>query len=350
MQSSNLTDLGFSDFFAQQLLGAPAELRPGRVIRLAPHECLLTTADGDVLAHVPTRVAQAQPLAVGDWAAFHATTAPPVLDRVLDRRTSIARKRAGRRTQAQAIAANVDVVFAVTGLDGDFNPRRIERYLAAIFDSGARPVVLLTKAAIAEDVESSLAAARAVAPGVDVHAVDVLAGICADAPASYVEAGVTVALVGSSGAGKSTLLNHLWGAERMATGAVRAGDSRGRHTTTHRELFWLPGGGAVIDNPGMRELGLWLDNDGLAHAFADIEGLADRCRFADCTHTHEPGCAVVEAAEDGVLDPSRLDSFRRLAAEAESTERRRDVAERRAHERRGSKMIRQVLALKKNRR
>ena len=345
----NLQQLGFSDFFEKQLEEG-SRLVPARVVRLAPHECQLGSADGDLSAHVPARVAAERPPAIGDWVLVDADTDPPVLDRVLDRRTAITRQGAGRRTQAQLIAANVDIVFVVTGLDGDFNLRRIERYLAVVFDSGARPIVLLTKAGICDDVESHLADARAVAPGVDVHAIDVLADIGAQVPSSYLQPGVTAALVGSSGAGKSTLLNHLLGEQRMATGAVREGDDRGRHTTTHRELFWLPEGGAVIDNPGMRELALWLEHDGLAHAFSDIEELAAGCRFGDCSHEHEPGCAVVAAAESGELDADRLDSYRRLVAEAEASERRRDVAQQRAWERKGSKMIKDVLRHKKNRR
>jgi ribosome biogenesis GTPase len=345
-----LSDLGFSDFFAQQLDDPSPGSVPARVVRLAPHECQLCTPDGDLVAHVPTRVADARTPVVGDWVLVDLRADPPVIQRVLDRRTSVVRKSAGRRTQAQSIAVNVDVVFVVTGLDGDFNLRRIERYLALVFDSGARPVVLLTKAGLCADVEERRLAAESVAPGVDVHAIDVLAGIGADVPGRYLGAGVTAALVGSSGAGKSTLLNHLVGERRMDTGAVRRGDDRGRHTTTHRELFWLPEGGAIIDNPGMRELGLWLENDGLAHAFSDIEEIASGCRFGDCTHRHEPGCAVVAAVEDGELAPERLEGFLDLQAEAESSERRRDAAERRAHERRGSKVIRQVMRMKKNRR
>lgn len=345
----NLEQLGFSDFFQNQLDPA-SSLVPARVVRLAPHECQLRSAEGDLTAHVPARVAAERAPAIGDWVLVDAETQPPVIDRVLERRTAITRQSAGRRTQAQLIAANVDLVFIVTGLDGDFNLRRIERYLAVVYDSGARPVVLLTKAGICEDADELLAEAESVAPGVDVHAIDVLAGIGADVPSGYLEPGITAALVGSSGAGKSTLLNHLLGEQRMATGAVREGDDRGRHTTTHRELFWLEEGGAVIDNPGMRELALWLEHDGLSHAFSDIEDLARACRFGDCTHEHEPGCAVVAAVESGELDPDRLDSYQRLAAEAEASERRRDVAQQRAWERKGSKMIKEVLRHKKNRR
>jgi ribosome biogenesis GTPase len=346
----DLDELGFSDFFRSQA-AAPedADFRPARVVRVVADWCELSTPSEDVRAHVPARVtAERQPV-VGDWVLIERSTEDTVIRRVLDRRTQIVRQTAGRRTTAQVIAANVDVVFIVTGLDGDFNPRRIERYLTLVHDSGARPVVLLTKASLCDDVEDKLNAARSVSLGVDVHAIDVIAGIEAEVPRSYLGPGVTAALVGSSGAGKSTLLNHLLGEERMATAEVRGKDDRGRHTTSHRELFWLPTGGAIIDNPGMREIQLWLESGGLDRAFSDVEELAARCRFADCTHAHEPGCAVRSAVERGDLDATRLDSFHRLQAEIDATERRRSPADQRAHERRFAKVVKQAKKLRKHR-
>lgn len=346
----DLDDLGFSDFFRSQVTAAGTlDLIPARVARVAAEGCELSTARGELRAHIPATVATRTQPVVGDWVLVDCSIADAVIRHVLDRRTQVVRQTAGRRTTAQVIAANVDVVFVVTGLDGDFNLRRIERYLTLVHDSGARPVLLLTKASLCDDVEDRLRAARSVSLGVDAHAIDVLAGIAADVPAGYLGRGITAALVGSSGAGKSTLLNHLLGAERMATAEVRRKDDRGRHTTSHRELFWLPTGGAVIDNPGMREIQLWLEGDGLDRTFSDIDELATGCRFSDCTHRHEPGCAVRAAVERGDLDAARLDSFHRLRDEIEVTERRRSPAEQRAHARRFAKIVKQAKKLRKQR-
>jgi len=345
----DLDDLGFSDFFRAQAAAAAGELIPARVARVVADWCELSAASGEARAHLPTTVGATTQPVVGDWVLFERSSDDAVIRRVLERRTQVARQTAGRRTTVQVIAANVDVVFVVTGLDGDFNLRRLERYLTLVHDSGARPVVLLTKASLCADIEDKLGAARSVSLDVDVHAIDVLAGIEAGVPASYLGRGITVALVGSSGAGKSTLLNHLLGEERMATAEVRGGDDRGRHTTSHRELFWLPTGGAIIDNPGMREIQLWLEGDGLERTFSDLDELAGGCRFSDCTHRHEPGCAVRAAVERGDLDAARLDSFHRLRDEIEATERRRSPAEQRAHERRFAKVVKQAKKLTKHR-
>jgi ribosome biogenesis GTPase len=344
-----LDDLGFSDYFRTQAAAAADNLIPARVARVAADWCELSTASGELRAHVPATVAAETQPVVGDWVLLDCSADDAVVRRVLERRTQIVRQTAGRRTTAQVIAANVDVAFVVTGLDGDFNLRRLERYLTLVHDSGAMPVVLLTKASLCDDVVARLEDARSVCLGVDVHAIDVIAGIEAEVPASYLGRGITAALVGSSGAGKSTLLNHLLGQERMTTAEVRDGDDRGRHTTSHRELFWLPTGGAVIDNPGMREIQLWLEGDGLDRTFSDLDELAAGCRFSDCTHLREPGCAVRAAVERGDLDPARLDSFHRLQAEIEATERRRSPAEQRAHERRFAKVVKQAKKLGKHR-
>jgi ribosome biogenesis GTPase len=255
--------------------------------------------------------------AVGDWVAVRlaGADASATIVAVLPRTGVFARKVAGETTEEQIVAANVDAVFVVAGLDGDFNPRRIERFLAAAWDSGAQPVVVLNKMDLAEDLDAQIAEVEASSPGVPVVATSALAGDRVDALAAWLGPGTTVALLGSSGVGKSTLVNALLGDERQATGAVREDDSRGRHTTTRRELVALPSGALLIDTPGMRELQLWADESSLESAFPDIEELARSCRFGDCSHVTEPGCAVLAAADAGALEPERLTSWRKLQRE-----------------------------------
>jgi ribosome biogenesis GTPase len=258
----------------------------------------------------------AQRPAVGDFVVL-ATATPPTIEEILPRRSLLERAAAGERHRRQVIAANVDTVFVLMGLDGDFNPRRIERYLVLIEGSGAQPVIVLTKIDKVENAAS--AAMRAELHAAIPHA-ETLA-INAKDPASvapllkYLQAGDTAVLVGSSGAGKSTLTNTLLGVERHATAAVRGHDSRGRHTTTHRALVQLPSGGCLIDTPGMREIKFTGDEELGAANFADIETLALDCRFGDCGHISEPGCAVRAALESGLLDAARWQAWLKLRDE-----------------------------------
>ena len=243
---------------------------------------------------------------------------------ILPRRGRFSRKAAGDETREQVLAANVDTVFLVTGLDGDYNPRRIERYLVTAWDSGADPVVLLSKADLCEDVPARVAEIESVAPGVPVHAVSSLRREGLEAVRGYMHTGRTVALLGSSGAGKSTLINALLGEERLRTREVRESDSRGRHTTTRRELILLPGGGLVIDTPGMRELSLWQADEGLPATFDDVAALAAGCAFKDCRHESEPRCAVRAAVAAGGLAAERLESWRKLEGERRYLEIKED--------------------------
>ncbi len=254
--------------------------------------------------------------AVGDFVAL-STASPPIIDDILPRRTALARAAAGERHVKQVIATNIDTVFVVMGLDGDFNPRRVERYLALIQGSGARAVVVLTKTdtidadALAQrrnDLAGSL-------PGVDVHAVNAKDADSIAPLLAYLKLGDSAVLVGSSGAGKSTLTNTLLGVEKQPTNTVREHDSRGRHTTTHRALIQLPDGACLIDTPGMRELKLTGDEDVGAASFADIEALALQCRFGDCAHGNEPGCAVKAALDQGTLDGDHWLSYLKLRDE-----------------------------------
>jgi ribosome biogenesis GTPase len=250
---------------------------------------------------------------------------------VLPRKSKFSRKVAGQRTDEQVVAANVDTLFLVSGLDGDFNPRRIERYLTAAWDSGARPVVVLNKLDRCDNPDACLLEVEAVAMGVPVHRVSALKGTNVEELTAYLGPGQTVGLLGSSGVGKSTLVNHLLGEERMATGEVRASDSRGRHVTSHRQLIVLPGGaGILVDTPGLRELQLWGTADGLAAAFSDVEALARSCRFRDCGHGAEPGCAVRDAVSEGRLAAERVEHFARLGRELRHLAGRQDALARRA--------------------
>lgn len=255
--------------------------------------------------------------AVGDFVRL-GDEKPPLIQQVLPRRTILSRAAAGERYQRQIIATNVDYVFVIMGLDGDFNPRRLERYIVLIQGSGALPVVVLTKIDKV-DLEASQAAVDAVRgvlePHVDLRAINAKDRESVAPLLAYLQPGDTAVLVGSSGAGKSTLTNTLLGVERQATSSVREHDSRGRHTTTHRALIALPSGGCLIDTPGMRELKLTGNEDLAGGGFADIEALALQCRFGDCTHQTEPGCAVRAALESGALDPARWDSYVKLQGE-----------------------------------
>lgn len=261
--------------------------------------------------------------AVGDWVALQPAGALGIIQHVLPRQTLLTRRRPGL-SQAQVVAANVDVVFVVTSPGADLSPRRLERYLAAVWASGARPVVVVNKADLATDLAGIDQAVRAVAAGATCLATSAATGSGLERLRAEIPAGGTVVLVGSSGVGKSTLLNRLLGDQRQATRDVRLADDKGRHTTTRRELLALPGGAWAIDTPGMREFGLWEAASGIDEAFEEIAALAERCRFRDCTHQDEPGCAVAEALAQGRLDPGRMASFEKLRREEAFQQRQSD--------------------------
>lgn len=340
MAPLDLPALGWGPFFdAQWQLPGAEGLVPARIAADHRDAWEAWTPSGNGWARLAGRLrrelGEREWPCVGDWVALDAPPGPDrtaVVQRVLDRRTVFLRGAAGRAARAQVVAANVDLVFVVCGLDEDYNLRRIERYVARVWASGAQPGVVLSKADLVEDAAARVAEVEASAPGVDVLAISARRGEGLAPLRARVAPGLTVALVGSSGAGKSTLLNALLGEERMETGPVRASDGRGRHVTTHRQLVLLPGGGLLLDTPGMRELQL-LDEDGLDAAFDDVASLARGCRFTDCTHGDEPGCAVRAAAAAGGLDPDRLAHFLKLREEARAWERRHDARLGRADDR-----------------
>ncbi len=264
--------------------------------------------------------------AVGDWVVIQRQgDDSAIIQALLPRQSEFVRKAAGGKTEGQVVAANVDTVFLVTGLDGDFNLRRIERYLVAAWESGANPVIVLNKADTCADLASRIEAVEGIAIAVPIHAVSAATGDGLEQLEPYLGPGQTVALIGSSGVGKSTLTNHFLGAQQQAIQAVRADDSRGRHTTTGRHLLPLPSGALLIDTPGMRELQLWTTSDGLEATFADIEELAEDCRFRDCRHEGEPGCAVEGAIAAGDLSSDRLHSYHKLQREQQWIDQRQDA-------------------------
>ena len=331
-------------------------LVPGRVSLEHTHIYRVLTAEGEVLARVAGRLrhqasGRSDFPAVGDWVALESDSAgsDARIRAVLPRHSRFSRRAAGDPTEEQIVAANIDTVFLVGGLDGDFNPRRIERYLFVASESGAIPVVLLNKADLVEAPEAMANEVRALAPGVAVHAVSCRVDGSLDVLREHLAPGTTAALLGSSGVGKSTIVNRLIGFDLLRTRDVRVADSRGRHTTTSRQMVLLPEGGVLIDTPGMRELQLWETGEALAGTFGDIDALAGACRFRDCQHRQEPGCAVRAATDAGELDAGRLASYHKL--QEEQAHHARQVDERaQLDEKRRSKVLSRTIKRFKDKR
>jgi len=323
-----LGSYGWDEHFAAAFAATDTtDCEPARVIEAQRGMFRVMTADCELRAETAGRLRQegAGPLpAVGDWVVLQKLTEGAMIHGVLERKGKISRKLPGKSTREQVLAANLDTVFMVTSCNEDFSPRRVERYLTMIWESGARPVVLLNKTDLVDDAGDLTTQAKDVALGVPVH------GVCANtdgglAPIEpFLIPGTTIALIGSSGVGKSTIVNRLMGQEVQVVEEIREEDGKGRHTTRSRELFLLPGGALMLDTPGLRELALWITDSGLGQTFADIEAFARNCRFLDCVHQSEPECAVKAAVDQGHLAADRLESYHNLRKELEHLERKAD--------------------------
>lgn len=328
----DLVTLGWSDQFALGFEPHDPELFDvARVASQHKHFYRLYTQIGEVLAEVTGKfrheaTTPADFPCVGDWVLIqnlHGMN-QAAIHHILPRKSQFSRKVAGSTTDVQMIAANIDTAFLVCGLDHDFNLRRIERYLVMIWESGASPVLVLNKVDLCEHIDQLLHELNTIAVGVPVVLLSALQNQGLEGLSTYLKTGETVALLGSSGVGKSTLTNQLMGKNLQAVQAVRVGDSHGRHTTSHRQLLCLPSGGLLIDTPGMRELQLWSAEDGLPSTFSDISVLVSQCRFRDCQHRQEPGCAIQAALDDGSLDPLRFQSYQKLRKEEALLLRKQD--------------------------
>ncbi|SDW29435.1 ribosome biogenesis GTPase [Marininema mesophilum] len=340
----NLKDWGLDSFFEEeyQTYNKEEEILRGRVTLEHKHIYRVQVEDGERLASISGKlrhqaVGRDGFPAVGDWVVLReGGEGRAVIDAILPRRSKFTRREAGFHIDEQIVAANVDTVFLVMGTDQDFNLRRMERYLSVAWESGAMPVIVLTKADLCPDIEKKRAQVAHIAVGVPIHIVSAINGQGIEELQAYLTSGRTVALTGSSGVGKSTLINCLADSELLETGEVRA-DGRGRHTTTHRELVRLPEGGLLLDTPGMRLLKMWEDEGGVDHTFSDILKWAQKCKFSDCAHETEPGCAVQEAIDQGLLDAARLQNYRKLGRELAYLERKKDAGAMRSERERWKK-------------
>jgi ribosome biogenesis GTPase len=349
-----LESLGWNNFFEAYF--APCKnkgLLPGRISIHHRERYVIHAEQGELWGQVSGKFRfEAKGLhdypSVGDWVAFEKATQdqPAIIQHVLERKSKFSRKVAGNQQDEQILAANIDIVFLVMGLDGNYNPRRLERYLTFAWESGARPVVVLNKSDICPMLEECREETRYIANGVDIivmsaHHPEDLAPFH-----NLLKSGVTGVLLGSSGVGKSTITNLLLGKEHSRVQEVRESDSRGRHTTAYRELLLLPTGGIIIDTPGLRGLQFWEGEEGLSGSFEDIEKLAAKCKFRDCKHETEPGCAIKTALENGTLDADRYENYKKLQREIRYQAARAEMSAQRLEKERWKKISQQINKLK----
>lgn len=328
-----LEPYGWNEFFANSFAPFAAQgYGVGRVAVQHKTQYELYTAHGEIRAETTGKMqyearSKDDLPVVGDWVVTRPRDKEVVtIFDILPRKSKFSRKAAGKKTEEQTVATNIDAVFLVMGLDGDYNLRRLERYLVVAWESGAAPVVLLNKVDLCVDIAGVIQEVDSIALGVPIIVMSALNDQGLDELLSHIKKGTTGALLGSSGVGKSTIINHLLGTEMQKTRTVRENDARGRHTTTRRELILLPTGGLLMDTPGMRELQIWGGDEGLKDAFDDIAAFAQQCRFRDCQHGPEPGCAVQEAIESGTLAPARFESYLKFQKEIAYLHRKEDKA------------------------
>ena len=353
----NLNLLGWDSYFEARFAAHREQgLLPGRASVQHKDRYVLLTEKGEVNANVSGKFRfdasgiQEFP-AVGDWVAYEIDPGSQsgVIHHVLERRSKFSRKVAGERSDEQVIASNIDIAFLVMGLDGDYNLRRMERYLAAAKESEARSVIILNKSDLCPFLEEYAQEILSIAQGIEVIVMSALRKEDVAPILLHLTTGITGVLLGSSGVGKSTITNQLLGIEHSKVQTVRETDSHGRHTTARRELLLLPNGGIIIDTPGLRELQLWSDEKGAQESFDDIEELANNCRFRDCRHEAEPGCAVKSAMEEGVLETDRYESYQKLQREIQFQITKNNSSAKRSKKERDKKLARQIKNNPRNR-
>ena len=346
----SLRELGWNNFFQQQI-DHEEELIPARVSRQDLGRYHLMSEQGPLIGILPGKArleaSKADLPTVGDWVVVSPQEQGDeyIIQATLERATKFSRKQAGEKFNEQVVAANIDIVFIVTGLDENFNVRRIERYLFLCNTSGALPVIVLNKADVCDDQQPMLDEVHEIAGSAPVHVISAITEGGIEALRTYVSVGTTIAVLGSSGVGKSTLINALLGYDHFKTGAVRDTDSKGRHTTTHRELCPMPDGGLIIDTPGMRELQIWSEDQYLATTFDDVDDIATGCKFSDCQHQTEPGCAIQKAIKKGSLPSERWESYQKYQKELEFLAEQQDInakLQKKASNKRFSKMVRRL--------
>ncbi len=359
----NLIDLGWNSFFERHFEQFRNQgMVPARITQEHKELYFIYSQHGELSARISGKLrhgvkSRVELPAVGDWVAVQARPDERTASilALLPRKSSFSRKAvlsggmpdSGGKTEQQVLSANVDTVFLVCGLDSDFNLRRIERYLTVGWDSGANPVIILNKADLCSDIDKKIAEVESIAFGVPIHPVSATKNQGLENLKKYLSRGKTAVLLGSSGVGKSSIINKMLGVESLKVREVREYDSRGRHTTASRQMILLPDGGIVIDTPGMRELALWNNEQGLDRTFSDIAKLALRCRFRDCSHQTEPGCSVREALKDGTLNANRYRNYLKLQKELKHLALRQDTKARRKAERSFAKKIRQRLKVQR---